>query len=642
LGSLLEAVYLMRWFGHAVKNSFDAEDKLELSFATVAPLVVNSLLLVGLGYAFASLTHFQFEINWILVGFVGLLYLLDFLPARVKTAIAMAGIAYYGYPLIQRTESYRLIFALIFIVGALVTLIPGFGKSGKRRGFYPVAVMMYAGLVGLIEANDMLFFFFSWEIMTLGSYFLILRGKKSKPHALSYMLFSLAGAYLILAGFALSYSLTGSGSISLDILGQLGTNTNAALVLLLLSVGFMTKTASAGLHVWLPGAHAEAEGDVSPMVSGILLKAGVLGLMMTLIYMGSQSLGFVNIPYVLGWIGVISMLIGNYMAAMQEDAKRMLAYSSIGQLGFILFGLALMSHLGWLVAMTVSVAHFIYKVVLFLAIGGVVARVKTRKLYEMGGLITRMPVSFTMVLISIIALSGVPPLAGFAGKWIVLNAIIEKGWYLQGALLSVAGFVAFLYLFRLIYSIFLGQLKDNHRRVKEAPFFMLVPQVLLIGLMMFFSFKPSSLLKPIGQILSKIDPNGALVWTGSLATSASGYWDGAAVMWIFMALFGVLFVLLVFINRRAQWVKQFNIVYAAERPNRPETTHFGYNFFAPYRRAVGFLEYPLAVRFWNFVTDLFHSVAGFVRLIYTGNGQTYLLQLVIFIVVTFLLTRGGQ
>ena len=557
---------------------------------------------------------------------------------RLRFAIRLAD----GYPLIQETEGYRLVFALIFLVGALVTLIPGFGKKGKRRGFYPVAVMMYAGLVGLIEARDMLSFFFSWEIMTLGSYFLILRGKKSKPHALSYMIFSLGGAALIFAGFALSYALTGSGSISLDILGRLGDNNIAGLVLLMLSIGFMTKTASAGLHVWLPGAHAEAEGDVSPMVSGILLKAGVLGLLMTLIYMGSQSIGFVNIPYVLGWIGAISMLIGNYMAAMQEDAKRMLAYSSIGQLGFILFGLALMSHLGWLVALTMSVTHFIYKVVLFLAIGGVVMRLKTRNLYEMGGLITRMPVSFTMVLISIIALSGIPPLAGFAGKWIIFNAIIDKGWYLQGAVLSVAGFVAFLYLFRLIYSIFLGQLKDNHRRVKEAPFFMLVPQVLLVGIMMFFSIKPSSLLKPIGQILSQVKTDGMLVWNGSLATSSLGYWDGMAVMFIFMAIFGALFLLLAFINRGAQGVKQFNIVYAAERPSRPETTHFGYNFFAPYRKAVGFLEYPLAVRFWNFVTDLFHSVAGFVRLIYTGNGQTYLLQLIIFIVVTFLLTRGGQ
>ncbi len=641
-GSLIEAVYLMRWFGNAFKDKFEESDTPDIRFGSILPLAVNTLLLLVLGYFAAEMSRFENSINWIFVFAIASLFILDFLPAVVKNLILMAALGWYGYPFIRSSESYRSIFAMIFVIGGLVTLLPGFMNKGKRLGFYPAVAMMFAGLIGIIEAADMLAFFFSWELMTLGSYYLILRGKKSKPHALSYMLFSLGGAYLIMTGFSLSFANAGSVSLALDVLKSSAASSNSALIMLLLAIGFMTKTASAGLHIWLPGAHAEAETDVSPMVSGILLKAGVFGLFVTFIALGDQSFGAVNIPYILSWVGAVTALTGNYMAAMQEDAKRLLAYSSIGQMGYALFGLSLMSHLGWLGTLSLSIVHFTYKVILFLAIGGVVYRVKTKNMYEMGGLIKKMPVSFFTVLVSIIALSGIPPLAGFGGRWISYNAVIQKGWFLQGAVISISGLIAFLYLFRLIFSIFLGQLKDNHRRVKEAPFFIILPQVLLIGLVLFLSFFPGSFLKPIGEILKEFQPDAALEWTANTAMSVHGYWNGVAVMWVFMALFAANFILLFLLNRGAQPIKQFNIVYAAERPARPETTHFAYNFFAPYRKALGFLEYPITTKFWNSISDLFHSTAGFVRRIYTGNGQTYLLQIVVFVVIAFMLTNGGK
>ncbi len=639
-GSLLEAVYLIRWFGNGFKNSFNKSDNLNIRLGTIIPVSVNSLLLLIVGYFASTLSLFENSINWLFVIFILVLFAIDFLPAVIKNIVVMGAIAWYGYPFIQASESYRSIFALIFIIGALITLIPGFGEKGRRVGFYPAVSMMFAGLIGLIEATDMLTFFFYWELMTIGSYFLILRGKESKPHALSYMLFSLGGAYLIMTGFGLSYA--GSGSIALDTLKSAASSQQAGLIMLMLSIGFMTKMASAGLHIWLPGAHAEAETDVSPMVSGILLKAGVFGLLMTFIALGDQSIGKINIAYVLSWVAAITALTANYMAAMQEDAKRLLAYSSIGQMGYALFGLSLMSHLGWLGALSLSIIHFTYKVILFLAIGGVVYRVKTKYMYQMGGLIRKMPFTFFTVLVSIIALSGIPPLAGFGGRWISYNAVLQKGWLLQGAMIGVSGLVAFLYLFRLIFAIFLGQLKDNHRKVKEAPIFILLPQLLLIGLVMFLSFAPGTFLKPIGEIVREFHPEGALNWVGSTAHSIHGYWNGVAVMWVFMGLFAAYFIILFTVNRGAQLVKQFNIVFAAERPARPETTHFAYNFFAPYRKAVGFLEYPLTTNFWNSITDLFHSIAGFTRRIYTGNGQTYLVQIIVFIIITFMLTNGGR
>ncbi|MGM0408200.1 MAG: proton-conducting transporter membrane subunit [Bacteroidota bacterium] len=637
LGSFFEIVYLFKWLGFTLKNDIKEEVKIKVSWNKfLSPFIFGIALFVGAFYA-SQMNEYAKFINFIPLAFALAFLFIDFLPVYIKNTIAILGLGFYYYTIHPDLESYRLIFASIFLAGGMLTLVAGYAYKGKRKGFYPVALMMFAGLIGLIEAKSMLEFFFAWEIMTIGSYFLIIRGKNSRPHAYSYMLFSMGGAYAILAAFGLAS--IGQASLHLEILANL--NNYAPLIFVLLAIGFMTKTASVGLHIWLPGAHAEAETDVSPMVSAILLKGGLFGLVMMMVLMGDQTIGNISVSYILGWIGAISALVGNLMAALQEDAKRLLAYSSVGVMGYALFGLALMSHLGWLGAISIAVMHFMFKAMLFLAIGGVVWRVKTKYMYRMGGLIKKMPFSFISVLIGIIVLAGIPPLTGFGGKWLFFNAIMEKQWYLQGALVSFAGIIAFLYCFRLIAVIFLGQLKDEHREVKEAPFWILLPQYIIITVLMVFSVFPNSLLKPIGEFLTPIFPVGALQWDGQLATSLYGYWNGKLVMYVVVAIFAVVLGWLIFWSRKIKKVGQFNIVYAAERPERPETTHYGYNFFAHYKKAIGILAEPLISNFWESVSEITLAVADKIRRIFNGNGQTYLLHIVAYILIVYLLTFGG-
>jgi len=635
--SLLEGVYLFRWLGYAMKLEVPEGEPVKVSWEQYIPLGLFGLATFTAGYYSTQLSQFGYLINLIPLAFALVFFLIDFLPVYIKNTLAIAGLGFYFYHLYPGLDGFEVIFAAIFLAGGILTLLAGYAYKGKRLGFYPMALIMFAGLIGLVEAKTTLEFFFSWEIMTAGSYFLILRGKKSMEHALSYMLFSLGGAYLILSGFSLASM--GQPDLSLDILTSVPMY--APLIFILLAVGFMTKTASIGLHIWLPGAHAEAETDVSPMVSAILLKAGVFGLIILMIHMGEQRIGSVSILYILSWVGAITAVIGNMMAAFQEDAKRLLAYSSIGVLGYVLFGLALFSHLGWLAAVSIAVTHFLFKALLFLAIGGVVWRLKTKEMYRMGGLITRMPFTFISVLIGIIVLAGIPPLSGFGGKWIFTNAVIQKEWFFQGAMITFAGVIAFLYCFRLIHTIFLGQLKDEHRKVKEAPFWILLPQYIILGIVLIFSAIPNSLLHPIGEVLKPYFPEGALQWQGQYATSLFGYWNGTWVMYVVIAIFMLVFGWLWFMNRKAYRVKQFNIVFAAERPFRPETTHFAYNFFAPYRKAIGFLAEPGITRFWDQVSEGSHDIADKIRRIYSGNGQVYLFHILTFIVVVYLISFGG-
>jgi formate hydrogenlyase subunit 3/multisubunit Na+/H+ antiporter MnhD subunit len=637
IGSFFEAIYLFRWLGYAIKWDEVEVKEIKLSIQKIVPVTLFALAAYALGYYTSTQMGSNLNLNLYALGFITLLFLLDFLPVYIKNTLAIGAMAFYFYLNMDSYESLRYIFFGIFVVGGIITLLAGYAFKGKRTGFYPLVMMMFVGLIGLIEAKTTLDFFFAWELMTAGSYFLIIRGKKSMEHALSYILFSIGGAYLILAGFGLAH--IGQNSISLDILSNI--HHYAPYIFAMMAIGFMTKLASIGLHIWLPGAHAEAEADVSPMVSAILLKAGVFGLIILFLSMGQQTLWGVDIYYVLSWIGVLTALMGNMMAAFQEDAKRLLAYSSIGFLGYALFGLSIMSHLGWLAAISLVIMHFLFKALLFLAIGGVVWRTKTKYMYQMGGLIKRMPLSFISVLIGIIVIAGVPPLTGFGGKWIMYNAIMEKGWLFQGGIAFFAGVIAFLYCFRLIHTIFLGQIKDEHRKIKEAPFWILAPQYIILIVVFVLSAFPSSLLQPIGEILKPIFPEGALEWHGQLALSAYGYWNGKLIMVIVIAIFGSVFAWLFLINRKAKKVKQFNIVYAAERPFRPETTHFAYNFFAPYKKAVGFLVAPGITNFWDATSEGIHAIADKIRSIYNGNGQTYLLHIIGFVVLVYILITGG-
>jgi NADH:ubiquinone oxidoreductase subunit 5 (subunit L)/multisubunit Na+/H+ antiporter MnhA subunit len=248
-----------------------------------------------------------------------------------------------------------------------------------------------------------------------------------------------------------------------------------------------------------------------------------------------------------------------------------------------------------------------------------------------------MPLSFIAVLVGIIAMSGVPPLSGFGGRWIFYNAILESEYRLPMIIIFFSGPIAFLYLFRLIHTIFLGQLKDEHRKLKEAPFWIIVPQMIYVALLIGFAIVPGLALRRVDHYMNNFFPDGGLNWSGLTISSPYGYWDPVAIMIIIAAIFLTLFGWLLFVNRRAQKVKQFNIVFAAERPYRPETTHFAWNFFAPYRKALGFLVQPFVTQFWGAITDTLHTGADLARRFYTGNGQTYAVHFLAFVVVVYLL-----
>jgi formate hydrogenlyase subunit 3/multisubunit Na+/H+ antiporter MnhD subunit len=636
LGSLLEAAYLFRWFTQTLQTrKTDAPDL--INRWQLAPVAVTAVLLFATGYGMAA----QLESNTLTM-FLPLLagaalWLLDGLPGRLKGLLMLVLVAAGGAWLTLDLEGLNRIFGFILVGGGVLISLATQYRGDARKGFYPLLTILLLSLATLLCADTSLAFFFSWELMTVSSYLLITLGRNGVKPSLTYLLFSLGAAYFILAGFALAYAAT--GSIELAALG--GTGDAEGWVFSLLAAGFLIKTGALGVHIWVPGAYAESDDDFSALLSAVVSKAAVFGLLLIAAQLGVRSDIGLDPAYVLGWIGMLTATFGALMAVFQEDIKKLLAYSSMGQLGYIVAGIALMSHLGWVAALYLTVNHFLFKGILFLAVAGVVLRTNQRLMYKMGGLIKNMPFTFVATMIAIIAMSGVPPLTGFGGKWLLFNAIMEKGWYWLAALAFFSSAVAFLYMFRLLHTVFLGQRKLEHAQLREAPAILLIPQFVLIAVIMVFSAYPKLLLEPLSLAISPWQA-GSLVWDGLALQTQLGYWNAPMIMGVVAGVWMVplLFLLLMTLTLKVQKVGQFNIVFAAERPHRPEDTHFAYNFFAHYDRALGILVRPRATAFWKSVVEWSHSLAASMRIFYNGNGQTYALHIVMYLVALYLVNGG--
>jgi formate hydrogenlyase subunit 3/multisubunit Na+/H+ antiporter MnhD subunit len=636
LGSLLEAAYLFRWFTRALEER-KTDAPVAISLWQLAPVALATLLLFAAGYGMAV----QLETGTLAI-FLPLLagaalWLLDGLPGRLKSLLMLVVVAAGGAWLTLELEGLNRIFGFVLVGGGVLVSLATQYRTDQRRGFYPLLTILLLSLATLLRAQTSLAFFFSWELMTVSSYLLITLGRNGVKPSLTYLLFSLGSAFFLLAGFAVAYAAT--GSIELAALGSTGDA--MGVVFSLLAAGFIIKTGGLGVHIWVPGAYAEADDDFSALLSAVVSKAGIFGLVLVAAQLGIRSDIGLEPAYVLGWMGMLTATFGALMAVFQEDLKKTLAYSSMGQLGYIITGIALMSHLGWVAALYLTVNHFLFKGILFLAAAGVVLRTGERLMYKMGGLIKNMPFTFVATMFAIIAMSGVPPLTGFGGKWLLFNAMMDKGWYWLAALAFFSSAVAFLYMFRILHTVFLGQRKLEHAKLREAPAILLVPQFVMIAIIMVFSAYPKLLLDPLSAAISPW-LGGSLVWDGLALQTDLGYWNAPMIMGIIAGVWmtALVILLLASLPLKIQKVGQFNIVYAAERPHRPEDTHFAYNFFAHYDRAIGFLVRPRATAFWNTATEWTHTMAAGLRIFYNGNGQTYALLILMYLVALYLVNGG--
>ena len=617
VGSLLESAYMFRWFGRTLHPAAST-DRTRRRLTDLLPVAAMASLLAVSGYVAADLAGLTARWTYlpILAGLA--VWLLSPLPGQVQGFIALVLVLAGSVWLISELTGLNHLFAVVLISGGLVVSIASLYRADRRPGFYPFLTVLLLSLAALPRTVTSLEFIFVWELVTLSSYFLVLQRAEAVRHALQYLLFSLVAAFFLLCGFAVLQAQTGSQSLSaLRLAGP-----DSAAVFVLLAIGMLIKAGAVGVHVWLPDTYAEADDDVSALLSAVISKVAIFGLLLVA-YVAVRSEVSLNLAHLLGWVGMLTTLVGAMLAVSQNDMKRMLAYSSMSQLGYIVAAISLMSHLGWVTALYLVANHLMVKGILFLVVAGVIIRTGTRHFDDLGGLARVMPFTFASATIAIVAMSGLPPLAGFGGKWLLLSAMMEKGWYGPAVMTLLATFVGFLYMEHFVHAIFFGRCDAKHRHLTEAPLALLIPQYLLVAGILVMSFFPKLLIEPVSQA---IDPQFAstLVWQGMSLEMIYGYWNPFPVMMLAVIVSAVLFGLF-WLVRNAGWM-------------RPGAARAGlYRFFMAVFTA---LTPPAATAFWGGLADATTSVGQRARMIYTGNGQVYNLYILYYFIFLYAVAGG--
>ena len=376
--------------------------------------------------------------------------------------------------------------------------------------YFSLLLLMIAGMNGVVITGDLFNLFVFLEVASLASYALVGFGCEHEELEASfkYLILGEVASTAILFGIAFLYSMTGTLNMP-DLARQLevvGINKAMAFVIALFIMGFGLKASMVPFHAWLPDAHPSAPAPISAMLSGVLIKAiGVYAIARVMFdVVGPNAM----VSTILMFLGGLSMVVGVFLAVGQSDIKRMLAYHSISQMGYVMIGLGLglnpnvptlVAAMGLFGGIYHFVNHAVFKSLLFLCAGSFEFRTGTRNRYEMGGLIRKMPVTSTACSIASLSISGVPPFNGFWSKLIIVVALVQAGYYVYGAIAVLVAFVTLLSFIKLQRFVLFGQLPVRFAGIKESPFAMTLPLVVLailcLGLGLAYPFLDRSVLE---------------------------------------------------------------------------------------------------------------------------------------------------
>jgi NADH-quinone oxidoreductase subunit M len=549
-------------------------------------------------------------------------------------------------------DAYGMFFMYIVLgLGLLANIYSIAYMQGKEKlgAFYTNFLLSIGAMFGIIISKDFVSFFIFWEIMTWSSFLIVIwNGKEFKKIGLWYMIFSAIGAYAMLMGIVMVYAEIGSFSIiDFITMAKAGEINTIIPISILLLVGFAVKAAVMPLHVWAPRAYANAPMAYTSVFSGALSKMGVFGMGIVLISIFKFSVDLSTmftetlIRNVIAWLGAITAAMATIYAIRQDDAKKLLAYSSVAQLGYIVVGLAIGTKLAVMAALFLAILHAIFKGALFMAIGAVEKQAGTTDMTKISGLINKMPWTFFVTLLSIIALAGIPPLGGFVGKWMLYESLITNGNYFLVIVIFFSSTAAFLYSYRILFGLFLGQEEKETENVKEASFLMIIPMLLLSLSLVLFGTYPGLIFEPIAKAMETLgfsDVN----WN---MTVLSNVWGNTVNLQYISIIIGVLAIIaLAFLSfkgrRGTRGVSTKDISTSGEIPTENENLTFQLDFYKPFERAAAPLYKRSMTKIYTLFGNGVEALFDFTRKIYTGNGQTYALYVVIFLTILLLFSQN--
>ena len=389
----------------------------------------------------------------------------------------------YAIGIALEVDALSLFFALLVSVAVFVSgvySIQYMRHDDNEREYYTLFLMLGGGVMGLVLSGDLFNMFIMVEILTFAAVALTAfrnTARGALEAAFKYLVVGSIGSTCILVGTAMLYAQAHTlnlAQLAQVIPGNLNTATKVAFALLF--VGFGTKAFIVPFHPLAADAHGAAPASISVMISGVLTKSGIYGII-RLTYFLFQTMNLGTMQFLLVFIGSLSMFICVTMALAQHDFKRLLAFHSISQIGYVLTAVGLCTALGVSAGLYHAMNHTLFKGLLFLAAGAVLHETGTTDLGKLGGLSRKMPHTTVLFLIGAFSISGIPPFNGFASKWMIYQATYQKavesgniGFLLVTIIALVTSVLTLASFVKVSQSVFFGQLPKELENVKEVPF----------------------------------------------------------------------------------------------------------------------------------------------------------------------------
>ncbi len=382
---------------------------------------------------------------------------------------------------------------VLLIVTAIAALVMVAAKESVAREvpepliarFYAALMLAFAGLVGIVATGDAFNVFVFLEISSLASYALIGMGRdrRAMTSAFDYLVMGTIGATFILIGIGFLYMMTGTLNMQ-DLAARLPEVWDTRTVragFAFLTVGIGLKLAMFPLHLWLPNAYTYAPSVVTAFLAATATKVAVYVLLrfMLGIFGIDFALGRMPLEYILLPVGVLGILSASLVAIYQVEVKRLLAYSSVAQIGYMVLGIGLASTTGITGAILHLFNHALMKGALFLALAAVAYRMGSTALQDLVGLGRRMPWTMAAIVVGGLSLVGVPGTVGFVSKWYLVLASLEQGLWPVALLILLGSLLAVVYVWKLVEAAYLTE-PQGEVVVQEAPLSMLVPLWLLV------------------------------------------------------------------------------------------------------------------------------------------------------------------
>ncbi len=395
---------------------------------------------------------------------------------------------------------------LLVIVAAIGAVVMPFARASIEREipadriylFYCMYLLSLCGLLGIAITGDAFNLFVFMEISSLSSYVLVSLGndRRALTAAYRYLVMGTLGATFYIIGVGMMYMMTGTLNIA-DLAERLPAVADSRTVLAalaFLTVGISLKLALFPLHVWLPNAYTYAPSVVAAFLAATATKVAVYVLIRVRLTIFGRTGVMDSLPIegMLMGLALAAMLVASTVAIFQKNIKRMLAYSSLAQIGYMILGISFVTVTGLTGGILHLFNHALMKSALFLAMGCIFWRLGSVHIRDFDGLGRRMPLTMAAFVVAGLSLIGVPLTVGFISKWYLIQAALEKGLWIVAALILASSLLAVVYVWRVVEVAYFRPLPEGAAAHEEAPLSMLIPLWIMAGASVYFGVDATS------------------------------------------------------------------------------------------------------------------------------------------------------